>query len=410
MKIVIITPYLGEAFGTERVLADSCRLLRKEGHQVYFITDVVGAVFPDCDGLKHQAGLSHLRTLATRKQTASIVQEIETYLESIPAEVVVLVDAFHPHLVDAIRQKWPTVYTAHSVSPTCPSSVRIWGGDTLCGVKSGWSCLVHDFKHHCLPFPDASRKAYAVLDFLRKQKSLRQVHRVVAVSQSLKKILVADGWEESKIDVTYNPIEVPSDLTRIPDAPSPLLVTTSRLIPMKGLSPLLDAVKQIESHPWTLWIVGDGNQGQFLRDKARDLGLEKRIIFLGKKTYRETQQIVASATVFLQPNIGPEAFGIGMAESLALGIPVIATDLPALPEVVRHETTGLIVPAADNQAMASAILRLLNDEGLRKRLGSEGKKDVQTRFGTEPHLRNMEKSFKAAITAFSNLRISAATS
>jgi glycosyltransferase involved in cell wall biosynthesis len=85
-----------------------------------------------------------------------------------------------------------------------------------------------------------------------------------------------------------------------------------------------------------------------------------------------------------------EGFGLPAAEAMACGTPVIATDAGALPEVVAHQETGIIVPAADERALADAVESLLGDRERCRRMGEAGRARVLERFTWERHARGLE--------------------
>ena len=75
-----------------------------------------------------------------------------------------------------------------------------------------------------------------------------------------------------------------------------------------------------------------------------------------------------------------EGFGLAAAEASACGVPVVATDASSLPEIIRHEKTGLLVPPNDPETLAKAITRLLDDPGLARRLGEAGRERIVAKF------------------------------
>jgi glycosyltransferase involved in cell wall biosynthesis len=89
----------------------------------------------------------------------------------------------------------------------------------------------------------------------------------------------------------------------------------------------------------------------------------------------------------VQPNRGPEPFGLSVAEANALGTPVIAADLPALSEIILNQETGLLFRPGDSQHLSEVISRLLQDEKLRQQLASQGIDRIKKEFSPENHLK-----------------------
>lgn len=399
MNISVITPYIGEAFGLERALRDSCQALRKAGHRVFVLTAEVRGEAPKTDGLKILPSLPQFRIFTPANAVKHLVDNVIKELESAEAEVVVLAEQFHPALIEAIAARWPTIYTAHSVSLTCPSSLRIRGETKICQEKSGWKCLLNDRREPCLPFRGNLRKTHAVAQFNYSRRGLQRVHRIMAVSESLKRTLVSDGWDASQIDVVYNIVDEPGTVVPFSPVPENLLVSASRLVLTKGLTHLLDALALIRNENVSLWMMGTGDQESLLKAQVEKLGLSNQVRFLGYRNYQETQRIVAAAKLYVQPNVGPEAFGLGMAEAMALGVPVIASDVPALNELVTHGQSGILVPPADASALSAAIKDLLQNPAKRTFLSQNGKTAMK-RFSPRHHVEAFQSCLENAMQNF----------
>ena len=89
-----------------------------------------------------------------------------------------------------------------------------------------------------------------------------------------------------------------------------------------------------------------------------------------------------------------EPLGLVAIESLAAGTPVVAANTGGLPEIVQHEKTGLLGPPSDSDALATAIMRYINDEELRNRLGEAGKQYVLDRFSPESLVSDIESVYE----------------
>jgi phosphatidylinositol alpha-mannosyltransferase len=104
---------------------------------------------------------------------------------------------------------------------------------------------------------------------------------------------------------------------------------------------------------------------------AAGLGI-RNVSFVGPLARPELARCYASADVFCAPSTGGESFGIVLLEAMACGCPVVCSDIAGYREVVRDGVEGLRVPPCDEPALAAALLRLLADDSLRRRLGSAG--------------------------------------
>ena len=159
----------------------------------------------------------------------------------------------------------------------------------------------------------------------------------------------------------------------------PIVLFVGRLVPYKGVSVLLDAMRDVDG---TAFIVGTGPLADPLREQARRAGIADRIVFAGDVDDHELVALYHACDVFVLPSVThAEAFGMVQIEAMACGTPVISTDLPSgVPWVNQHGETGLVVPPGDSAALAAAISRLGSDEPLRKRLGTGARRRVEREF------------------------------
>ncbi len=153
------------------------------------------------------------------------------------------------------------------------------------------------------------------------------------------------------------------------------VVFVGRLDPVKGVPLLLEAFAKIRArHPGArLTVAGDGRSKERLMARARDLGLE--VAFPGYLDEGQVAALLASADMLVLPSFA-EGLPVVLMEALAAAVPVIATQIAGVPELVENGVSGLIVPPGDEEALAEAIDRLLADPALRARMGQAGRAKV----------------------------------
>jgi rhamnosyl/mannosyltransferase len=149
---------------------------------------------------------------------------------------------------------------------------------------------------------------------------------------------------------------------------APIWLTVGRLVYYKALHVAIEALALV---PGTLIIIGTGPLAKELKEQAKQLGVENRIVWLGRVSPDELIGAYHAATALWFPsNVRSEGFGLVQIEAMASGCPVINADIPCsgVPWVSRHEKEGLTVPINDPIALAGAAQRLLDEPGLRHRL------------------------------------------
>lgn len=161
------------------------------------------------------------------------------------------------------------------------------------------------------------------------------------------------------------------------------LLFVGRLRYYKGLDVLLRALRGLRGIQ--LRIVGDGPMGNAWQSLAQELGLQERVRFEGRIPDVELPGAYRRARAFILPSTSrAEAFGTVLLEAMASGLPCITTELgTGTSWVVRHEQTGLVVPAADPGALRGAIARLIADPASAAAMGSAGRQRIESCFSEE---------------------------
>jgi glycosyltransferase involved in cell wall biosynthesis len=164
---------------------------------------------------------------------------------------------------------------------------------------------------------------------------------------------------------------------------APIVGTVSRLGEQrKGIHHFLDMAADVAAvNPRARFlVVGDGALRPELEQQARRLGIESAVVFTGDR--RDIPRLLAAMRIFVMPSLyegGPYT----VLEAMAMVKPVVATPVGLVPDVVDHRTTGLLVPIADSAAMTKAVLELLADADLARRLAERGRQAVVERFSLD---------------------------
>jgi phosphatidylinositol alpha-mannosyltransferase len=148
--------------------------------------------------------------------------------------------------------------------------------------------------------------------------------------------------------------------------------------PRKGLSVLVDALPVISrfAPDVKILVAGPGDPAEVI--KSIDPQLRQRFEFLGKITEDEKADFMSSVAVYVAPNTGGESFGIILAEALAGGACVVASDIPAFDDLLGHGEFGALFESESSTELAKVVIDLLRDEKKRKELSSRGKERAKT--------------------------------
>ena len=190
-------------------------------------------------------------------------------------------------------------------------------------------------------------------------------------------IAPADRFVVIHSGVDFTPFEgAPLSRGRLRDAfgippHAPIIGTVGRLVPVKGQKHLIAALPAILQKVPNVHIVlvGDGPLREELAAQATELGLAANVHFTGLR--EDVAACLADFDLFVLPSLN-EGMGRVIVEAMAMRLPVVATDVSGIRDLVVHERNGLRVPAGDAQALACACIRVLSDNELARRFGEEG--------------------------------------
>jgi len=236
--------------------------------------------------------------------------------------------------------------------------------------------------------------------FLRMQKKvIRHLNHVVTVSKRSRiDIATAFGVSRSNLTVVYNGIDT-DEFRPIPEIsrkPFRIMATASADTPLKGLDYLLQAVAKLtDLYPeLDLLVVGKLKEDGESHNLIKQLGIESRLKFVSGIDTEQLVRYYAEAAIVVVPSVY-EGFGLPAGEAMASGVPVIATEGGALPEVVGD--AGILVPVKDSDAIAGAIQDLLNNPATRIRIGQAGRERITRMFSWEIAAQLMTRYYRKVL-------------
>lgn len=155
---------------------------------------------------------------------------------------------------------------------------------------------------------------------------------------------------------------------------------------------LAEKLKALGAPPFAFLIVGgEGDKLEMHRRKSREAGLERELLFVGSAPHQEIPQYLRAMDMALVPDMTYWSSPAKLFEYQACGLPVLAPDYPAIPEVLTHEVEGFIFPKQDIDAMARDAMRLLTDEELRRRMSAAARARAEREHSWD---RNAEEILK----------------
>jgi glycosyltransferase involved in cell wall biosynthesis len=236
---------------------------------------------------------------------------------------------------------------------------------------------------------------------------MRGTDAVIASAESVKEHYVAQvAADPAKVDVIYNAVDwaqLQATMTReefrksisVPiDAPAAGII--ARLTEQKAHRVLFEAMARPELSALHLIVVGDGELRDELKSRVESLGIQQRVHFLGAR--RDLGNILASVDMFAMPSYW-EGLPLSMVLAMGAGLPVVASRVAGIPEVVKDRESGLLVDAGDSTQLARALAALVEDRALRARLGDAARAFVRPRFGIDGYVASIAGLYDRLLAA-----------
>lgn len=253
-------------------------------------------------------------------------------------------------------------------------------------------------------------KLSPIKDFFKK-RALKYVSKIVAVSNNNKKLL-SELYPEhkQKIEIIHNGIDITwwqSQLLRFTNEDRKhikedifhckentlIIATVAELSERKGIKYLINAVPSVKKkYPNTKFvIIGDGPSRKNYEHLIKKLDLENHVHLTGRQ--KEIPKLLKSSNIFVLPSIR-EGFGMVNLEAMITPLPIIATKVGGIPEVVKNEETGILVDPGNSIALIAALFKLIPSPELREKYAAAGHKRVLGKFDARKMAKEYEKLYE----------------
>lgn len=320
---------------------------------------------------------------------------IEVAVAGVAGPIVERVAAGRPGaIVDVIRAP-QSGHDARALAAHV-SRVRSFAPDIVhASLASPWSCQYAIVASGLLRYPrvvavyQLPRPPVNARQRMIKRVTSRAVTRHVGVgNRTSREVEMLLGLSPGAVQTIHN--GVPDEPLTAPERPvrGPIVGTVGRLEPQKGFDIFIRALRDVPQA--TAVIVGDGAERAELQALARRIGIDDRILWLGWSDDRRSY--LPWFDVFVLPSRF-EGFPLALLEALLAERAVVATDVGSVGEAVLDGESGLLVPSDEPDPLAAAIIRLLADDALRRRMGARGRELVQSRFTASHMTRSFERLY-----------------
>ena len=401
MRVLVVNKSYRVIGGVDRYVMELTQLLERQGHQVipfavadprnkpttyadFFVTPI--EFFDQAHRPPPWAIVE--RVIYSREARWKMAQLIE----AVRPDVAHLHNIYHhisPSVLDTLyKHRIPVVMTLHDYKLICPV-YSFWVDGKICERCRGgrfYHCVLHRCNHGSLL---GSLLNAIEVTAHRLMHIYDKAGLFIAPSRFLLQKHVEHGLAADRF--LYIPNFINLEDYRPCFEPRDYFAYVGRLTPLKGVGVLLEAVALLKPSIQLL-IVGDGPSREELEEKAIHLGL-KGVRFLGHQSGAMLRDLIANAMVVVVPSEWHENSPYVVLEALALGTPVVASNVGGIPEVIDDNTNGMLVPPGNPKALAQVLEHMLGDKANLSEMGRAGRERVEGEYSEKRHLTALSHAY-----------------
>jgi N-acetyl-alpha-D-glucosaminyl L-malate synthase BshA len=215
---------------------------------------------------------------------------------------------------------------------------------------------------------------------------LKNAHEVIALTENMKNdmqkiynreiLVIPNGIDIEKFTVLPDKEKIRKELGV--SNSDRVIIFIGNLRPIKGVEFLVRAMNIIrqEEPNVRLILVGEGSQVDYLRNMVEELHLERCVVFTGEVSNEIVPSYLAASDIFVLPSLS-EGFSIASLEAMACGLPIIATEVGVLPDIIENGVNGFLIKSGEPKEISEKVLNLLGNEDLRGKISENNKKKAK---------------------------------
>lgn len=402
MKILLVNKFHYLKGGSEKYYFDLAKLLQEHGHEVAFFTmkdeknikTDCKEYFVENSDMNSKNPLKAFDIIYSRKNK----KVMEKALDEFKPDIVHL-NNFQRQLSASIikpikKRNIPIVFTAHDLQAICPAIVMLDNEKNIC-EKCLRGKYVNCIKGKCVKNSGLKSILGAVEGKYYRWKKIysRKIDKIIAPSEFYKLKLIQDGITENKIEALHNFINIEDYNVTIEDEGYALYY--GRIIKEKGVLNLIKAFKNIKNSK--LYIAGDGPDIEKVKKYIHENNMEDTVKLLGYLNSSQVKEYVRKARFIVVPSIWYENCPYSVLETLAMGKPIIGSNLGGIPELVKENETGLIYKYNSVKELEEKMNDLLNNKEKAVQFGKNAKEIAKKIFSKDEYYDKIIKIYKGVI-------------
>lgn len=402
MKILLVNKFHYLKGGSEKYYFDLANLLKDHGHEVAFfsmkddrnIKTDCKEYFVENSDMNSKNIFKALDVIYSKKNEKAMEKALDDFKPDI-----VHLNNFQRQLSASIikpikKRKIPIVFTAHDLQAICPAIVMLDNEKNICEqcIKGKY---INCVKKKCVKNSSLKSLLGAIEGKYYRNKKIysKQIDKIITPSEFYKIKLEEEGIDGSKIIALHNFIDIDDYNVKIEDEDYALYF--GRIIKEKGVLNLIQAFRNIENHQ--LFIAGDGPDIEIVKKYIKNNKLEEKIKLLGFLSSDQVKDYVRKARFIVVPSVWYENCPYSVLETLAMGKPIIGSNLGGIPELVKNNETGYIYKYDNINDLTDKMREFFENKNKAEELGKNAKEKAKEDFSKEAYYNKIIEIYKGVI-------------
>lgn len=402
MKILLVNKFHYLKGGSEKYYFDLAKLLQEHGHEVAFfsmqdeknIKTDCKEYFVENSDMNSKNPLKALDIIYSKKNK----KVMEKALDEFKPDIVHL-NNFQRQLSASIikpikKRNIPIVFTAHDLQAICPAIVMLDNEKNIC-EKCLKGKYLNCIKGKCVKNSGLKSILGAIEGKYYRSKKIysKGIDKIITPSEFYKKKLEEDGISSGKIEALHNFIDLDDYNVKTEDEGYALYY--GRIIKEKGILNLIKAFKDIKNAK--LYIAGDGPDIEKVKKYIHKNNMEESVKLLGFLSSDKVKEYVRKARFIVVPSIWYENCPYSVLETLAIGKPIIGSNLGGIPELVKDNETGLIYNYNNVKELEERMNKLFNNKEIALQFGKNAKEIAKKDFSKNEYYNKIINIYEGVI-------------
>ncbi len=402
LKVLFVNKYHYIKGGSETALFSQIDLLKGNGHKTisFSMKDENNLPSENSEFFVENINYSDMSLSKKISNAAKIIYSLEAKKKIGKLVNCTKPDIAHLHIFqhqlspsiiwELKKHNIPIVYTAHDLKVVCPNYIMLTEGKVCEKCVKGQ--FYHCVAHKCSKNSQMNSIILTVEAYLHKWiNTYSYVNAFVSPSKFYLKMLERKGIDKDKLFFIPNFLDVNAFSPQY-GTDQDYIVYFGRLSKEKGILTLVDAVSKISNV--NLIIVGTGPIKNLVEDKINSLSLNTRVKLAGYKSGEELYDIIRKSKFVVLPSEWYENAPYSVLEAMALGKPVVGSNIGGIPEMVTDGINGYVFSSGDSEELAKVIEQLYFDDIKLSQMGKQSRKIVESKFNSEVYYSEIMKIYE----------------